>query len=148
MNGDSGGTSDKIQSIVSWTCRNDFSGLSGDTHLLWILQVVNDRTRKEQLKIFAYGEVAEWPIVQHWKCCVRVTGPGVRIPPSPLNGMPLSHTLVTQRQVSDQGTTEKKIRWWPKRSLSGSRRRGSERLHWQPRLPGTDERIGLPVSPG
>ena len=108
MNGDSGGTSDKIQSIVSWTCRNDFSGLSGDTHLLWILQVVNDRTRKEQLKIFAYGEVAEWPIVQHWKCCVRVTGPGVRIPPSPLNGMPLSHTLVTQRQVSDQGTTEKK----------------------------------------
>jgi hypothetical protein len=30
------------------------------------------------------GEVAEWPIVQHWKCCVRVTGPGVRIPPSPL----------------------------------------------------------------
>ena len=81
MNGDSGGTSDKIQSIVSWTCRNDFSGLSGDTHLLWILQVVNDRTRKEQLKIFAYGEVAEWPIVQHWKCCVRVTGPGVRIPP-------------------------------------------------------------------
>ena len=29
------------------------------------------------------GEVAEWPIVQHWKCCVRVTGPGVRIPPSP-----------------------------------------------------------------
>jgi hypothetical protein len=33
----------------------------------------------------AAGEVAEWPIVQHWKCCVRVTGPGVRIPPSPLH---------------------------------------------------------------
>lgn len=30
------------------------------------------------------GEVAEWPIVQHWKCCVWVTGPGVRIPLSPL----------------------------------------------------------------
>ena len=30
------------------------------------------------------GEVTEWPIVQHWKCCVRVTGPGVRIPLSPL----------------------------------------------------------------
>gem|GEM_PF-6524778 len=29
------------------------------------------------------GEVAEWPIVQHWKCCVRETGPRVRIPPSP-----------------------------------------------------------------
>ena len=31
-----------------------------------------------------FGEVAEWPIVQHWKCCVRETVPGVRIPPSPL----------------------------------------------------------------
>ena len=30
------------------------------------------------------GEVAEWPIVQHWKCCVSEMGPGVRIPPSPL----------------------------------------------------------------
>ena len=30
------------------------------------------------------GEMAEWPIVQHWKCCVRETGPGVRIPLSPL----------------------------------------------------------------
>ncbi len=30
------------------------------------------------------GEVAERPIVQHWKCCVRETGPRVRIPPSPL----------------------------------------------------------------
>ena len=30
------------------------------------------------------GEVAEWPIVQHWKCCVLERGPGVRIPPSPL----------------------------------------------------------------
>src|SRR3569623_1724363 len=27
--------------------------------------------------------MAEWPIVQHWKCCVRETGPGVRIPLSP-----------------------------------------------------------------
>ena len=32
-----------------------------------------------------FGEVTEWPIVQHWKCCVRATGPGVRIPPSPLD---------------------------------------------------------------
>ncbi len=31
-----------------------------------------------------FGEVAERPIVQHWKCCVRETGPRVRIPPSPL----------------------------------------------------------------
>ena len=30
------------------------------------------------------GEVAERPIVQHWKCCVLERGPGVRIPPSPL----------------------------------------------------------------
>ena len=29
------------------------------------------------------GEVTEWPIVQHWKCCVWETGPGVQIPPSP-----------------------------------------------------------------
>ena len=28
--------------------------------------------------------MAERPIVQHWKCCVRATGPGVRIPLSPL----------------------------------------------------------------
>jgi len=27
--------------------------------------------------------VAERPIVQHWKCCVGATLPGVRIPPSP-----------------------------------------------------------------
>ena len=31
-----------------------------------------------------HGEVAERPIVQHWKCCVGVASPGVRIPPSPL----------------------------------------------------------------
>jgi hypothetical protein len=31
-----------------------------------------------------FGEVTEWPIVQHWKCCVHESGPGVRIPPSPL----------------------------------------------------------------
>ena len=30
--------------------------------------------------------MTERPIVQHWKCCVRETGPGVRIPPSPLAG--------------------------------------------------------------
>ena len=30
------------------------------------------------------GEVTERPIVQHWKCCVRASGPRVRIPPSPL----------------------------------------------------------------
>ncbi len=29
------------------------------------------------------GEVTERPIVQHWKCCVPVTVPRVRIPPSP-----------------------------------------------------------------
>ena len=29
------------------------------------------------------GEVAERPIVQHWKCCVSEMAPGVRIPPSP-----------------------------------------------------------------
>ena len=33
--------------------------------------------------LVVFGEVAEWPIVQHWKCCVRETGPRVRIPPSP-----------------------------------------------------------------
>ena len=32
----------------------------------------------------AFGEMAERPIVQHWKCCVRETVPGVRIPLSPL----------------------------------------------------------------
>src|SRR5262245_53702825 len=31
------------------------------------------------------GAVAEWSIVQHWKCCVRETVPRVRIPPAPLN---------------------------------------------------------------
>ena len=30
------------------------------------------------------GEMAERPIVQHWKCCVLERGPGVRIPLSPL----------------------------------------------------------------
>ena len=29
------------------------------------------------------GEMAEWPIVQHWKCCVSERAPGVRIPLSP-----------------------------------------------------------------
>ena len=29
------------------------------------------------------GEVAEWSIAPHSKCGVRVTVPGVRIPPSP-----------------------------------------------------------------
>lgn len=43
------------------------------------------------------GEVAERPIVQHWKCCVWVTGPGVRIPLSPLILMPLSHKYMAQR---------------------------------------------------
>ena len=32
--------------------------------------------------------MTERPIVQHWKCCVRETGPGVRIPPSPLPSLP------------------------------------------------------------
>ena len=31
------------------------------------------------------GEMAEWPIVQHWKCCVSERAPGVRIPLSPLH---------------------------------------------------------------
>ena len=30
------------------------------------------------------GGVTERPIVQHWKCCVGETPPGVRIPPPPL----------------------------------------------------------------
>ncbi len=30
------------------------------------------------------GEMAERPIVQHWKCCVPEMVPGVRIPLSPL----------------------------------------------------------------
>lgn len=33
------------------------------------------------------GEMAEWPIVQHWKCCVAEMSPGVRIPLSPLAAM-------------------------------------------------------------
>ena len=41
------------------------------------------RRPKKSICIFS-GEVAERPIVQHWKCCVRETGPRVRIPPSPL----------------------------------------------------------------
>ena len=32
---------------------------------------------------FRRGEVAEWSIAPHSKCGVRVTVPGVRIPPSP-----------------------------------------------------------------
>ena len=37
----------------------------------------------------SFGEMAEWPIVQHWKCCVRETVPGVRIPLSPLADGPI-----------------------------------------------------------
>src|SRR4051794_4980246 len=35
------------------------------------------------------GEVTEWSIVQHWKCCVGETPPRVRIPPSPLKAVPV-----------------------------------------------------------
>lgn|GEM_PF-5086586 len=31
----------------------------------------------------AKGEMTEWTKVQHWKCCVRASAPGVRIPLSP-----------------------------------------------------------------
>jgi len=40
------------------------------------------------------GEMAERPIVQHWKCCVRATGPGVRIPLSPLLFLHLPQVLM------------------------------------------------------
>jgi hypothetical protein len=39
------------------------------------------------------GEMTEWPIVQHWKCCVPSRVPGVRIPLSPLLEKPISHTV-------------------------------------------------------
>ena len=40
--------------------------------------------------------MAERPIVQHWKCCVWETGPGVRIPLSPLKNRLLSDFLRIQ----------------------------------------------------
>ncbi len=49
------------------------------------------------------GEMAERPIVQHWKCCVRATGPGVRIPLSPL--FFLFVTSLGIEAVSGQGLT-------------------------------------------
>lgn len=55
---------------------------------LWCDVVSSIPRRTEEIagntKNQALGEVAERPIVQHWKCCVRETGPRVRIPPSPL----------------------------------------------------------------
>jgi hypothetical protein len=51
----------------------------------------------------ATGEVAEWPIVQHWKCCVRVTGPGVRIPPSPLHVKACEFTSVDSQAFFARG---------------------------------------------
>ena len=37
----------------------------------------------KKFQICNLGEMTEWPIVQHWKCCVGETLPWVRIPLSP-----------------------------------------------------------------
>src|ERR1051325_753610 len=42
-----------------------------------------ERECRGNMEISWVGEVTEWPIVQHWKCCVGETPPRVRIPPSP-----------------------------------------------------------------
>ena len=54
------------------------------------------------------GEMAEWPIVQHWKCCVSERAPGVRIPLSPLSYLRLLQVLMLKlfplvRRLDDMG---------------------------------------------
>jgi hypothetical protein len=73
--------------VVSGTWRLASAGVPRDTRQPagWkASRMQKSETCDFSLQKQASGEVAEWPIVQHWKCCVLETGPGVRIPPSPL----------------------------------------------------------------
>ena len=51
------------------------------------------------------GEMTEWPIVQHWKCCVGEILPWVRIPLSPPPNHPPTNMLSTNIEIINKVET-------------------------------------------
>jgi hypothetical protein len=74
--------------------RNEFS--------LVILAKIDIIARPVRLARAGIGEVTEWLKVRHWKCRVRVTVPGVRIPPSPLERLRSVPVAIALRDATQQ----------------------------------------------
>ena len=56
-----------------------------------------------QLNQVPLGEVTEWPIVLVSKTSVGASPPRVRIPPSPLDRLPMSHNSIARGRLHFRG---------------------------------------------